>query len=147
MYLAEPVGEPTFTGMPSFIDPADDPRWPRWFFGATGLVMTRTLPSGAATMQPLAGSQLITSDAGFGWPGGVDLHVGRWFGPRQQHAVEAIYWGVYQMGSSATLAAGAPGIDAIPQAPTATVGGVPASDILTGAAQQRIERADVVNDV
>jgi hypothetical protein len=147
MYLAEPVGEPTFTGMPSFIDPADDPRWPRWFFGATGLVMTRTLPSGAATMQPLAGSQLTTSDADFGWPGGVDLHVGRWFGERQQHAVEAIYWGVYQMGSSATLTAGPPGITAIPQAPTASVGGVPASDILTGAAQQRIERADVVNDV
>jgi hypothetical protein len=145
MYLAEPFGEPTFVGMPTCIDPSGERCWPRWFFGATGLVMTRTLPSGTATMQPLAGSQLVTSDAGFGWPGGVDLHIGRWFGPRQQHAVEMIYWGVYQMGSSATLAA--PGIDAIPQAPTASVGGVAASDILIGAAQQEITRADVVNDV
>jgi hypothetical protein len=147
MYLAELFGEPTFTGMPSLIETGGERRWPRLFFGATGLVMTRTLPSGTATMQPLAGSQLLTSDADFGWPGGVDLHIGRWIGPGQQHAVEAIYWGVYQMGSSATLAAGPPGIDAIPQAPTASVGGVPASEILSGAAQQRIERADVVNDV
>jgi hypothetical protein len=98
-------------------------------------------------MQPLAGAQLMTGDADFGWPGGVDLHIGRWFGPRQQHAVEMIYWGVYQMGSSATLAAGPPGIDAIPQAPTASVGGIAASDFLTGAAQQELVRADVVNDV
>ncbi|MFM8414782.1 MAG: BBP7 family outer membrane beta-barrel protein [Planctomycetota bacterium] len=147
MYVAEPFAGHAFVGMPSSIDPEGDREWPRWFYGATGLVMTRTLPAGAATMQPLGGNQLLTSDAGFGWPGGVDLHIGRWFGPRQQHAVEMIYWGVYQMGSSATLAAGPPGIDAIPQAPTATVGGIPASDILTGAAQQRIERADVVNDV
>jgi hypothetical protein len=147
MYLAEPFGEPTFVGMPTCIDPASERCWPRWFFGATGLVMTRTLPSGTATMQPLGGSQLMTSDAGFGWPGGVDLHIGRWFGPGQHHAVEAIYWGVYQMGSSATLTAGAPGIDAIPQAPTATVGGIPASDMLLGAAEQQLTRADVVNDV
>lgn len=147
MYVAEPFTDGAFVGMPSSIDGGGERHWPRWFYGATGLVMTRTLPSGAATMQPLAGSELTTSDAGFGWPGGVDLHVGRWFGPRQNHAVEMIYWGVYQMGSSATLAAGPPGIDAIPQAPTATVGGIPASDVLTGAAQQRIERADVVNDV
>lgn len=147
MYLAEPFGEPTFVGMPTCIDPGGERCWPRWFFGATGLVMTRTLPSGAATMQPLAGNQLLTSDAGFGWPGGVDLHIGRWFGPRQQHAVEMIYWGVYQMGSSATLAAGPPGIDAIPQAPTASVGATPVSDMLLGAAQQEITRADVVNDV
>jgi hypothetical protein len=147
MYLAEPFAEPTFVGMPTCIDPGGERCWPRWFYGASGLVMTRTLPAGAATMQPLAGSQLLTSDAGFGWPGGVDLHIGRWFGPRQQHAVEMIYWGVYQMGSSATLAAGPPGIDAIPQAPTASVGGIPASDFLTGAAQQQIIRADVVNDV
>jgi hypothetical protein len=147
MYLAEPFAEPSFVGMPTRIDPGGERSWPRWFFGASGLVMTRTLPSGTATMQPLAGSQLLTSDADFGWPGGVDLHVGRWFGPRQQHAVEMIYWGVYQMGSSATLAAGPPGIDAIPQAPTASVGGIAASDFLTGAAQQEIVRADVVNDV
>jgi len=77
----------------------------------------------------------------------VDLHIGRWFGPGQRHAVEAIYWGVYQMGSSATLTAGPPGIDAIPQAPTASVGATPVSDMLLGAAQQEITRADVVNDV
>jgi hypothetical protein len=147
MYLAEPFAEPAFVGMPTCIDPGGERCWPRWFYGANGLVMTRTLPAGTATMQPLAGAQLMTSDAGFGWPGGVDLHIGRWFGPRQQQAVEMIYWGVYQMGSSATLAAGPPGIDAIPQAPTASVGGIPASDFLTGAAQQEITRADVVNDV
>ena len=147
MYLAEPFGEATFVGMPTCIDPSGEQCWPRWFAGASGLVMTRTLPSGTATMQPLAGSQLMTSDAGFGWPGGLDLPIGRWFGSRQQHAVEMIYWGVYQMGSSATLAAGLPGIDAIPQAPTASVGGIPASDFLLAATQQRIERADVVNDV
>jgi hypothetical protein len=147
MYLAEPFGDRAFTGMPATIDPGGERCWPRWYFGATGLVMTRTLPTGTATMQPLSGSQLLTSDAGAGWPGGVDLHVGRWFGERQQHAVEAIYWGVYQLGSSATLTAGPPGIDAIPQAPTARLGGVPASDFLAGASQQRIERADVVNDV
>jgi len=147
MYLAEPGTDVAFSGMPSQIDPHGERHWPRWFFGASGLVMTRTLPAGAGTMQPLAGSQLMTSDAGFGWPGGVDLHVGRWIGPRQQHAVEAIYWGVYQTGASATLAAGPPGINAIPQAPTASVGGIPASDILSGAAQQQIERADVINDV
>jgi hypothetical protein len=147
MYLAEPFGDVTFTGMPTCIDPGRERCWPRWFFGASGLVMTRTLPAGVATMQPTSSGQLMTSDAGFDWPGGIDLHVGRWFGPRQQHAVEAIYWGVYQMGSSATLAAGPPGIDAIPQAPTASVGGIPASSFLAGAAQQRIERADVVNDV
>jgi hypothetical protein len=147
MYLAEPFAEPAFVGMPARIDPVGERNWPRWFFGAGGLVMTRTLPAGAATMQPLAGAQLMTSDADFGWPGGVDLHIGRWFGPRQQHAVEMIYWGVYQMGSSATLAAGPPGIDAIPQAPTASVGGIAASDFLTGAAQQELVRADVVNDV
>ena len=163
MYLAEPFEEVGFSGMPTFIDPGGSRPWPRWFAGASGLVMTRTLPAGTATMQPLAGGQLMTSDADFGWPGGVDLHVGRWFGDRQQHAVEAIYWGVYQMGSSATFTAELPGsrlgppgfvtvlggpvIEAIPQAPTASVGGIPASAFLADAAQQRIERADVINDV
>ena len=155
MYLAEPFSEAGFSGIPNCIDPGGTRCWPRWFAGATGLVMTRTLPAGAATMQPLAGSQLMTSDADFGWPGGVDLHIGRWFGDRQQHAVEMIYWGVYQMGSSATLrvdsaalaAAGPLGIDAIPQAPGASVGGIPASEFLIGATQQEITRADVINDV
>ena len=147
MYLAEPFVETGFAGMPSCIDAADGRCWPRWFSGANGLVMTRTLPSGEATMQPLACSQLLTSDADFGWPGGVDLHIGRWFCDRQQHAIEMIYWCVYQMGSSATLAAGPPGIDAIPQAPGASLGGTPAGEFLVGAAQQEITRADVVNDV
>ncbi|MBM4022809.1 MAG: hypothetical protein FJ284_11325 [Planctomycetes bacterium] len=147
MYVAEPFTGAAFNGMPSCIDPEGERCWPRWFAGASGLVMTRTLPSGAATMQPIAGGQLVTSDAGFGWPGGVDLHIGRWFGPRQQQAVEVIYWGLYQMGDSASLASGPPGIDAIPQAPGATVGAIPAGDFLAAAAQQRIERADAINDV
>jgi hypothetical protein len=156
MYIGEPFTETGFSGMPSCIDPGGARCWPRWFAGASGLVMTRTLPTGAATMQPLAGNQLMTSDADFGWPGGVDFHIGRWFGDRQQHALEMIYWGVYQMGSSATFTAGPPGsgmlmggplIDAIPQAPGASVGGVPAGAFLVGAAQQEITRADVINDV
>jgi hypothetical protein len=147
MYVAEPFMEAGLSGMPSCIDPAGDRCWPRWFAGASGLVMTRTLPAGAATMQPGASGQLLTSDADFGWPGGVDLHIGWWFGDRQQHAVEMIYWGVYQMGSSATLAAGPPGINAIPQAPGVSLGGVPAGEFLVGAAQQEITRADVINDV
>ena len=147
MYLAEPFVETGFAGMPSCIDADDSRCWPRWFAGANGLVMTRTLPTGAATMQPVAGSQLLTSDADFGWPGGLDLHVGRWFGDRQQHAVEMIYWGVFQMGSSATLAAGPPGINAIPQAPGVSLRGTPASEFLVGATQQEINRADVINDI
>ena len=147
MYVAEPITSTGFSGLPSCIDSSESRCWPRWFAGASGLVMTRTLPTGAATMQPVGGMQLSTSDAGFDWPGGVDLHVGRWFGDRQQHAVELIYWGVYKMGSSASFAAGPPGIDAIPQAPGATVGGIPASDFLSGAAQQEITRSDVINDV
>ena len=147
MYLAEPFVETGFAGMPSCIDADDSRCWPRWFAGANGLVMTRTLPTGAATMQPVAGSQLLTSDADFGWPGGLDLHVGRWFGDRQQHAVEMIYWAVFQMGSSATLAAGPPGINAIPQAPGVSLRGTPASEFLVGATQQEINRADVINDI
>jgi len=147
LYLAEPFDGLTFTGLPRPIEPEAARPWPRWFYGASGLVMTRTLPGGATTMQPTAAGQLATSDAGVGWPGGVDLHIGRWFGPGQHQAIEMIYWGVYQLGSSATLAAGPPGIDAIPQAPGASVGGIPASGFLSGAARQRIERADVVNDV
>jgi len=147
MYLAEPFVETGFAGMPSCIDADDSRCWPRWFAGANGLVMTRTLPTGAATMQPVAGSQLLTSDADFGWPGGLDLHVGRWFGDRQQHAVEMIYWGVFQRGSSATLAAGPPGINAIPQAPGVSLRGTPASEFLVGATQQEINRADVINDI
>lgn len=147
MYVAEPFAGNGFAGMPVGITGDDLPRWPRWFAGASGLVMTRTLPSGAATMQPVAGTQLTTSSAGATWPGGVDLHLGRWFGPRQQHAVELIYWGVYDLGSTASAASAAPGIDAIPQAPGVTLAGQPAATFLTGAASQQIGRSDVINDV
>ena len=81
------------------------------------------------------------------WPGGVDLHLGRWFGMRQQHAVELIYWGVYGIGSTGQTAASPPAIDAIPQAPGVTVGGTPAATFLTDAAAQQISRSDLVNDV
>lgn len=145
--LSEPLGDIAFTGMPQPMDLDTERRWPRWFIGATGLVMTRTLPDGTATMQPTPAGQLMTSDAEFEWPGGIDVHIGRWFGPNQHHAVELIYWGVFQTGTSATLPVGPPGLNAIPQAPTATVGGVSANDFLLGAAQQHIERADVINDV
>lgn len=123
------------------------PDWPRWFAGATGLVMTRTLPAGAATMQPLGGTQLTTADAAATWPGGVDLHIGRWFGDRQQHAVEFIYWGVFGIGGAAAATATPPAIDAIPQAAGVTLGGLPAADFLAAAAGQQIARADVINDV
>jgi hypothetical protein len=77
---------------------------PRWFAGASGLIMTRTLPPGATTsILPGVGSVLSTSDASATWPGGVDLRLGRWFGPRQHHAVELIYWGFYNLGSTATV--------------------------------------------
>ena len=147
LYIADPLHPNGFAGIP--VGAAADmlPDWPRWFAGASGLVMTRTLPAGTATMQPAAGVQLQTSSAAATWPGGVDLHVGRWFGPRQQHAVEFIYWGVYGIGSSATAAANPATIDAIPQAPGVTAGGVPASSYLANAAAQVISRSDLVNDV
>ena len=147
MYVAEPFGGNGFVGMPAGITGDDLPRWPRWFAGANGLIMTRTLPSGTATMQPLGGTQLTTSSAAATWPGGVDLHLGRWFGPRQQNAVELIYWGVYDLGSTAGAASAPPAIDAIPQAPGVTLGGQPAATFLTNAAGQQIGRSDVINDV
>jgi hypothetical protein len=145
MYIADPLTAAGFAGIP--VGAAADmlPNWPRWFAGATGLVMTRTLPAGAATMQPAGGVQLTTSNAAATWPGGVDLHVGRWFGPRQQHAVEFIYWGVYGIGSSDTVTAA--GIDAIPQAPGVMVGSTAASAYLVDSAAQQISRSDLVNDV
>jgi hypothetical protein len=146
MYLAEPF-ERGFAGMPLPVSAEQLPTWPRWFAGAGGLVMTRTLPAGAPTMQPLGGVQLTTSDASATWPGGLDLHVGRWIGPRQKHAVELVYWGVYGIGSTAGLLDAAAGIDAIPQAPGATIGGVPAGDLLASARGQSIARADVINNV
>ena len=147
MYIADPLYAGGFTGIP--VGAAADmlPNWPRWFAGASGLVMTRTLPAGTATMQPAGGVQLTTSNAAATWPGGLDLHVGRWFGPRQQNAVEFIYWGVYGIGSSATATASPATIDAIPQADGVRVGSTPASAYLTNAAAQTISRSDLVNDV
>ena len=147
MYVPDPGAPGGLAGMPPSIAADVLPDWPRWFAGASGLVMTRTLPSGAATMQPLAGGQLTTAAAGATWPGGVDLHIGRWFGPRQRHGVEFIYWGVYGLGSSGSLTADPPAIDVIPQAPGVTIGGNSASALLQDAAAQTVGRSDVINDV
>ncbi len=147
MYVADPRVGDAFTALPVANSPGLTKSWPRWFAGASGLVMTRTLPSGAATMQPLGGTQLTTADAGASWPGGVDLHLGRWCGMRQQHAVELIYWGVYNIGTSGEVTSSAGGIDAIPQASGVTVAGLPAATFLTGATAQQINRSDVVNDI
>jgi len=146
--LPEPpaLDEPAWQGFPPRVAPGAT-AWPRWFAGATGLVMTRTLPAGAATMQPVDGTQLSTAAAGATWPGGVDLHLGRWFGPQQRHAVEFIYWGVYNLGGTGSVTSDAAAITAIPQAPGATFGGVPASSYLVDASGQQIARSDVVNDV
>lgn len=80
--------------------------WPRWFASASGLVMTRSLPDGANSIGP-GGLAVSTRSASASWPGGVDLRLGRWFGDRQEHAVELIYWGVYNIGSSAQQQTGA----------------------------------------
>jgi len=147
LYIPDPSAGAGFAGLPPSVAEQLLPDWPRWFAGASGLVMTRTLPSGAATMQPLAGGQLTTAAAGATWPGGVDLHIGRWFGPRQRHGVEFIYWGVYGLGSSGSLTADPPAIDVIPQAPGVTIGGNSASALLQDAAAQTVGRSDVINDV
>ena len=124
------------------------PDWPRWYAGATGLVMTRTLPNGAATsVLPGQGVVLATNNADATWPGGVDLHVGRWLGARQQHAIEAVYWGVYNMGATASVNSPGNHLQAIPQAPGVNVGKSPASDFLRNARAQEISRNDLVNDV
>ena len=70
--------------------------------------MTRSLPDGANSTPP--DFAVSTRSASASWPGGVDLRLGRWFGDRQEHAVEFIYWGVYNMGSSAQQQTGAPGV-------------------------------------
>lgn len=147
IYVPEPHGATGLEGMPRSVVADTVPPWPRWFAGASGLVMTRTLPGGAATMQPLGDAQLTTADASATWPGGVDLHVGRWFGSRQRHAVEFLYWGLYGLGSSAGVSASPPAIQAIPQAPGVTIGGLPAASFLSGAAGETLSRSDVVNDV
>ncbi len=89
-----------FVGLPSCVDPDCLPDWPRWFGSATGLVMTRSLPTGTAFSMP-GGVLGSTRDAGPSWPGGVDLRLGSWFGGRQRHGIEFIYWGVYNIGSTA----------------------------------------------
>ena len=82
--------------------------WPRWFASASGLVMTRSLPDGGNSSGPGAPPLVVsTRSASASWPGGVDLRLGRWFGDRQEHAIEFIYWGVYNMGSSTQQQTGA----------------------------------------
>jgi len=147
MYIADPLDADGFAGIPSGVDAEMLPGWPRWFAGASGLVMTRTLPEGSATMQPLGGLSLSTSAASATWPGGVDLHIGRWFGPRQHNAVEFIYWGVFGIGSSGSVASPAGGIQAIPNTSGVTVNGTDASTILGNGTAQQISRSDLVNDV
>jgi len=148
MYINDPFNADGFTGIPSCTDADMLPCWPRWFAGASGLVMTRTLPAGAATMQPLSGvPQLSTSNAAATWPGGLDLHVGRWFGPQQQSAIEFIYWGVYGIGSSAVASSGTGSIVAIPNTAGITIGSTAASTILSAVNTEQISRSDLVNDV
>ena len=144
LYVPDPLEADEFAGLPPSVVPETFPNWPRWFAGASGLVMTRTLPTGVPVMRPSGGTQLTTTSGGLSWPGGVDLHVGRWFGPRQQNAVEFIYWGAFGMGSTDSVAGS--GIVAIPQA-AATVGGTPAVNYLTNATGQEITRSDLVNDI
>jgi hypothetical protein len=55
MYVADPLAGNTFAAMPVGVGDGLAKSWPRWFAGASGLVMTRTLPAGSATMQPLGG--------------------------------------------------------------------------------------------
>jgi hypothetical protein len=142
--VPDPLEADEFAGLPPSVVPETFPNWPRWFAGANGLVMTRTLSGGVPVMRPAGGTQLTTTSGGLSWPGGVDLHVGRWFGPRQKNAVEFIYWGVFGMGSTDSVAGS--GIVAIPQA-AATVGGTPAADYLTNATGQEITRSDLINDI
>ena len=119
----DPTADPwcqRYGGNSSCIAPARLPCWPRWFASATGLVMTRSLPSGSTSTGP-GGLAVSTRSADASWPGGVDLRVGRWFGEEQRQAVELIYWGVYNIGSTA------------PQQ--------------TGSASGALTRSDLVNDV
>lgn len=119
---------------------------PRWFVSASGLVMTRTLPAGAAVSVRPGSVALTSADASANWPGGVDFRIGRWFGKEQRHGVEGIYWGLYNIGSAATADGG--GLDAIPAlAPSILVGGTSATTLFENASSQRVGRNDLVNDV
>ena len=122
---------------------------PAWFAGFAGLIMTRSLSGGATTsVVPGAGAVLSTTDAGATWPGGIDVHLGRWFGRSQRHGLEAIYWGVYGIGSTASVTDAANGLDAIPQAAGVAVGSTAvAADFLADSRAQRIARDDIVNDI
>ena len=146
MYVPDPNDLGGYAALPEAGATDLGPPWPRWFAGASGLIMTRTLPSGTATMQPSAGlTTLTTSSAAATWPGGLDFQVGRWMGEQQNWALEGIYWGVYGLGTSATVTG--TGINAIPQAPGVILAGSPASAFLTDATQQQVARSDLVNDV
>ena len=119
---------------------------PRWFASASGLVMTRTLPSGVAMSTGPGGVALTSADASANWPGGLDLRIGRWFGPQQRHGVEGIYWGVFNIGSAATADGG--GLNGIPSlAPSIVVGGSSATTLFDNASEQRVGRNDLVNNV
>lgn len=119
---------------------------PRWFVSASGLVMTRTLPTGTPVSVRPGNLVLTSADASANWPGGVDFRIGRWFGKEQRHGVEGIYWGLYNIGSAATAAGG--GLDAIPAlAPSILVGGASATTLFENASAQRVGRNDLVNDV
>ena len=146
MYVPDPNDLGGYAALPEAVATDIVPPWPRWFAGASGLIMTRTLPSGTATMQPSAGlTTLTTSSAAATWPGGLDFQVGRWMGEQQNWALEGIYWGVYGLGTSATVTG--TGINAIPQAPGVILAGSPASAFLTDATQQQVARSDLVNNV
>lgn len=146
MYVPDPNDFGGYAALPQAVATDIVPEWPRWFAGASGLIMTRTLPTGTATMQPVAGlTTLTTASALATWPGGLDFQVGRWMGDQQTWALEGIYWGVYGLGTSATVTG--TGIDSIPQAPGVTLAGSPASAFLAAATQQQVARSDLVNDV
>jgi len=123
-------------------------QWPRWFAGASGLLMTRTLPSGHATsVIPGQGAVLATNNAASTWPGGVDLHVGRWLWAEQRHAIEGIYWGVYGIGTTDSITSDSNRLMAIPQAPGVQLGGQSAGHFLAFSRAQEISRSDLVNNV
>ena len=82
LYVPDPLDAGGFSGIASGIEIDPSPTWPRWFAGANGLVMTRTLPAGTATMQPVAGLQPV--DVQFLLPG----HCTGW---RAVHALANAY--------------------------------------------------------
>ncbi|MEN9666920.1 MAG: hypothetical protein RLZZ326_3283, partial [Planctomycetota bacterium] len=55
MYVPDPSDLGGFAALPQAVATDILPEWPRWFAGASGLIMTRTLPSSTATMQPSTG--------------------------------------------------------------------------------------------